>query len=167
MPQRDFAPLCFQELAIGDEWRSPARTVTEADVVAFAGLSGDFNAIHVDVEHASRTPFRKPIAHGLLGMAISSGLTSQAPRVNTLAFLSILEWSFREPIFFGDTIHVITSVEALEERARGRRGVVTWRRRLINQRGEVVQEGRTQTLVSGRDPAAERGENDSEGNSGT
>jgi acyl dehydratase len=154
--------LCFQDLAVGDEWISPARTVTEADVVAFAGISGDFNAIHIDVEFSSRTPFRRPIAHGLLGMAISSGLTSQAPRVDTLAFLAILEWSFLEPIFFGDTIHVVTSVEALQERSQGRRGVVTWRRRLINQRDEVVQEGRTQTLVRGREPEARAEEDSSE-----
>jgi 3-hydroxybutyryl-CoA dehydratase len=145
--RREILTLGFDDLAIGDEWESPRRTVTEADVVNFAGISGDFNPIHVDHDEAARGPFRKPIAHGLLGLAIVSGLTSQHPRVDTLAFLCILEWKFLQPIAFGDTIHVVSSVAGLEPRARGRRGVVTWRRRVVNQRGETLQEGSTQTLV--------------------
>ena len=125
-----------------DEWESPARTVTESDVVAFASLSGDFNPIHVDHESARQSVFRQPVAHGLLGLSFVSGLTSQAPRVDTLAFLKIVEWNFLEPIAFGDTVRVLTRVAALETRARGRRGVVTWHRRLVNQHSATVQEGR-------------------------
>lgn len=142
--------LQFDDLAVGDEWESPRRTITEADVVAFAGISGDFNPLHVDHEAAKNGPFGRPVAHGLLGLAVASGLGSSAPRVETLAFLGILDWSFREPVAFGDTVGVVTRVEALEPRARGRRGVVTWHRQLVNQHGKVVQEGRTQTLVKGR-----------------
>src|SRR5262245_23871673 len=127
------APLGFDDLSVGDEWESPRRTVTEADVVNFAGISGDFNSIHMDHAAAAEGPFRRPVAHGLLGLAIASGLASQSPRVETLAFLSILEWRFLQPINFGDTIHVITQVLSLEPSSRGRRGVVTWSRRLINQ----------------------------------
>src|SRR4051794_25201066 len=75
------ATLCFDDLTPGDEWESPARTVTEADVVAFAGLSGDYNPIHVDHEAARAGAFGRPIAHGLFGLAIVSGLGSAAPRV--------------------------------------------------------------------------------------
>lgn len=139
--------LGFLDLSVGDEWTSPGRTITEADVTAFAGLSGDFNPLHVDHEFARQGPFRRPVAHGLLGLAVSTGLTSHAPRVDTLAFLGIRDWQFVQPIAFGDTIHVRTRVVALEPKARGRRGVVTWHRQLLNQRGEVVQEGTTQTLV--------------------
>lgn len=142
--------LGFQDLAVDDAWESPRRTITEADVAAFAGLSGDFNPLHVDHEAARAGPFGKPVAHGLLGLAIASGLASQAPRVDTLAFLGILDWRFLEPIAFGDTVHVVGRVAALEPKARGRRGIVTWHRRLINQHGTTVQEGRTQTLVRGR-----------------
>lgn len=150
MPRHSLPLLGFEDLRPGDEWQSPARTVTEADVVAFAGLSGDFNPLHVD-HHAARSgPFGRPVAHGLLGLALASGLTSHAPRVDTLAFLGILEWRFLAPIGFGDTIHVLTRVEALEARSRGRRGVVTWFRQLVNQHGTVVQQGRTQTLVRSR-----------------
>ena len=150
MALRSLEILGFDDLAVGDEWESPARTVTEADVVHFAALTGDFNPIHVDHEAAGRTPFGRPIAHGLLGLAFAAGLTSSAPRVDTVAFLGILEWAFHKPIFFGDTIRVLSRIEALEPRSRGRRGVVTWHRRIVNQSGETVQEGRTQTLVRSR-----------------
>lgn len=142
--------LGYDDLVVGDEWESPARTITAADVVAFAGLSGDFNAIHVDYEKAAKGPFRKPIAHGLLGLSIGSGLSSCAPRMDTQAFLSILEWKFLEPILFGDTIRVVSTVVSIEPRSRGRRALVTWRRRLINQDDNVVQEGLTQTIVRAR-----------------
>lgn len=150
MPRHGVSTLDFNDLSLDDEWESPSRTITEADVVQFAGLSGDFNPLHMDHESARRGPFGQPVAHGLLGMAIASGLASQAPRVDTLAFLAILEWKFLHPIAFGDTIHVVTRVQALEPRSQGRRGVVTWHRRLVNQNGETVQEGRTQTLVRAR-----------------
>lgn len=154
MPRQPATGLGFQDLHPGDEWTSPARTVTEADVVAFAGVSGDFNPIHMDHETARQSAFRAPIAHGLLGLSIASGLASNAPRVETLAFLGILNWNFNAPILFGDTIHVVSRVLALEPRARGRRGVVTWHRTLVNQRGETVQEGQTQTLVRSTAPAS-------------
>lgn len=142
--------LGFDDLNVGDEWESPRRTVTEADVVAFAGLSGDFNALHVDHEFARESPFGKPVAHGLLGLAIASGLASTAPRVDTMAFLCIVEWNFVHPIAFGDTIHVLSRVESVQPRARGKRGVVTWERRIVNQQGQTVQQGRTRTLVRAR-----------------
>ena len=142
--------LYFDDFQVGDEWESPARTVTEADVVAFAGLSGDFNAIHVDHESARQGAFGRPVAHGLLGLAMSSGLSSHSPRVATLAFLAIERWNFLKPIGFGDTIRVLTRVESITPKARNRRAEVIWLRRLINQSGETVQEGITRTLVKGR-----------------
>jgi 3-hydroxybutyryl-CoA dehydratase len=104
----------------------------------------------MDHEQACRSSFGRPIAHGLLGLAIASGLASHAPRVDTMAFLAILEWKFLHPIAFGDTIRVITRVVLLEPRSRGRRGIVTWHRRLVNQHGKMLQEGMTQTLVRSR-----------------
>jgi len=139
--------LALEDLAVGDEFLSPARTVTETDVVLFAGLSGDFNPLHMDHEAARNGPFGRPVAHGLLGLALGSGLVSNAPRVRTLALIGILDWKFLKPIGFGDTLHVVSRVEAIEPRSRGRRGLVTWHRRLVNQQGQTVQEGRFQTLV--------------------
>jgi acyl dehydratase len=149
--------LSFDELHLGQQWRSLARTVTQFHVAEFAGLSGDFNPIHVDHEFARQTPFGQPVAHGLLGMAIAVGLATTAPRVDTLAFLGIREWNFQHPIAFGDTIHVVSRVDALEPRSNGRRGIVTWHRRVFNQRGEIVQEGVTQSLVQNRNRGAGTG----------
>lgn len=140
----------------------PRRTITETDVVNFAGLSGDYNPIHVDHEHARESPYRRPIAHGLLGLAVASGLSSHAPKVDTLAFLAILEWKFLKPIVFGDTLRVITRVQAVETRSRGRRGMVTWHKRIVNQAGVTIQEGLTQTLVRNRQGAGGGGAADHE-----
>jgi acyl dehydratase len=142
--------LYFDDVQIGQEWESLGRTVTEADIVNFAGLSGDFNPIHIDHEFAKSTPFRRPIAHGMLGMSICSGLGLHAPPMRTLAFLGIREWHFREPIFVGDTLRVHSKILSKEPRSRGRRGVITWQRQLVNQEGRVVQEGVTVTMVEGR-----------------
>jgi acyl dehydratase len=142
--------LYFDDVAVGQEWESQGRTLTEADIVNFAGLSGDFNPIHVDHEFAKNTPFRRPIAHGLLGIALGSGLGLYSPPMRTMAFMSIKEWHFREPIFIGDTIRMKTKVLEREARSRGRRGVVTWQRQIVNQEGRVVQEGVTVTMVEGR-----------------
>ena len=147
MTRHTWSALSFDDLKVGDEWESPRRTVTEADVALFAGLSGDFNPLHVDHHAAGQGPFGRPVAHGLLGLAIASGLMSQAPRLETLAFLAILDWKFHHPIHFGDTIRGVSRVDALEATGNGRRGVVTWHRRIYNQDDRLVQEGRTQTLV--------------------
>jgi acyl dehydratase len=148
--RHSWSVLSFAELVVGDEWETPRRTVTQADVVGFAGLSGDFNPIHVDHSNTECNPFGRPVAHGLLGLAIASGLFSHAPRVDTLAFLAILEWRFHRPILLGDTIHGLARIDAVEPRANGRRAVVTWYRSILNQDGQLVQDGRTQTLVRGR-----------------
>jgi 3-hydroxybutyryl-CoA dehydratase len=148
--QHSWSALSFDDLVVGDEWESPRRTITQADVVLFAGISGDFNPIHVDHHAAERGPFGRPVAHGLLGLSIASGLMSQAPRLDTIAFLAILEWKFHQAILFGDSIHGVSRVEALEPSGNGRRGVVTWYRRIYNQDDRLVQEGRTQTLVRAR-----------------
>ena len=121
--------LSFDDLVVGDEWESPGRTVTETDVVLFAGLSGDYNPLHTNHENAKSGPFGRPVAHGILGLAIATGLTSHAPRVDTMALLAILEWRFLLPIALGDTLSVVSRIEALEPQARGRRGIVTWHRR--------------------------------------
>ncbi len=142
--------LSFHDLIVGDEWESHGRTVTETDVVLFAGLSGDYNPHHCNHEISKNGPFGRPVAHGILGLAIATGLSSHAPRVDTMALVAILEWRFLLPIVFGDTIRVISRIEALESQARGRRGIVTWHRRILNQNAQVVQEGRSQTLVRGK-----------------
>jgi 3-hydroxybutyryl-CoA dehydratase len=142
--------LFFDDISVGQEWQTLGRTVTQADIVNFAGVSGDFNPIHMDHEFTATTLFKQPIAHGLLVFSIASGLGLYNPPMRTQAFMSIREWYFREPVFAGDTICVHTKVLSIEPRSRGRRGVVTWQKRLVNQKGKAVQEGIVVTMVEGR-----------------
>lgn len=150
MQGSETGPLGFHDVAVGQTWTSLSRTVLESDVLAFAHLTGDFNPLHVDPEFAKKTPFGQPIAHGLLGLSLVAGLGSQCPWMRTAAFLRIREWNFLKPIYFGDQVHVETEILAKEPQGRGRRGIVTWRRRLMNQAGEAVQEGITETLVEAK-----------------
>jgi acyl dehydratase len=141
------APLFFEDIVAGQIWVSPHRTVTETDVVNFAAMSGDFNPLHVDHQYAAQSHYRKPIAHGLLGLSWVAGLGSNAPNVHTIAFCAVRNWEFIKPIYFGETVYVETL--CLEKSESGRRtGKVHWHRKLLNQRDEVVQQGIFETLVA-------------------
>src|SRR5262249_14279945 len=119
-----------------------------------------FNPIHIDHHFARTTPFRRPIAHGLLVFAVGSGLGLHAPPMRTQAVVCIREWFFRNPVFPGDTVHVVSRVLAIEPRSPGRRAEVPWGRQVFNHDGKVVMEGTTVTLVQGRASikAADEGE---------
>ncbi|MCX8138746.1 MAG: MaoC/PaaZ C-terminal domain-containing protein [Thermogemmata sp.] len=145
--------LYFDDLEIGQEWISSGRTITEADIVNFAGFSGDFNPIHVDHEFAKTTPFRRPIAHGFAVFSIGSGLGVMTPPLRTIALLRVINWNFLLPVFAGDTIRIKSRVLEKTLRGRGRRGEVVWYRGLINQDNKIVQEGQIVLLVEARPPA--------------
>ena len=141
----------FEEIEVGEESESPGRTVTEADIVIFAGLSGDYNVLHTDAEFMKSSIFGERIAHGLLGLAIQSGLfTRGGIPYATLGFGTLLRWKFKSPIKIGDTIRVRARVSAKEEAPKADRGVVTVQRQVLNQRDEVVQEGETDLIVQRR-----------------
>ena len=144
--------IFFEDLRIGQEFTSPGRTVTEADIVIFAGLSGDYNVLHTDAEHMKSSIFGERIAHGLLGLGIQQGLASRGEPAAAHGLLSALNWKFRGPIKIGDTVHVLSRIAAKKDGPDARRGLVTVERRLLNQRGEVVQEGQTEHLVERRKP---------------
>jgi acyl dehydratase len=140
----------FEEIEVGEESLSPARTVTEADIVIFAGLSGDYNILHTDAEFMKQSIFGERIAHGLLGLAIQAGLFTRATQpYATLAFVG-LRWRFKNPIKIGDTIRVLARVLAKKETAKPDRGLITLERKVLNQRSEVVQEGETDLMVERR-----------------
>ena len=140
----------FDDIAVGEEYESPGRTVTEADIVLFAGLSGDYNVVHTDAEFMKKSAFGERIAHGLLGLAIQAGLFTRAtPAYATLAFLG-LRWKFKAPIKIGDTIRLRARVLTKKETSQGDRGVITLERTVLNQRDEVVQEGETDLMVERR-----------------
>jgi acyl dehydratase len=151
VPMLEASRQYFEDIQVGDEYLSPGRTVTEADIVAFAGLSGDYNVLHTDAEFMKGSIFGERIAHGLLGLSISSGLGTRAvPRpFATLAFLG-LRWRFKGPIRIGDTIKVRLRVTDKRETSKPDRGIVTIQRHVLNQRGEIVQEGDTEIMVERR-----------------
>ena len=112
-------PLPYDELHVGDRWRSQSRTITEADVVGFAGITGDFDPLHVDHETARKSPFGKPIAHGLLGFSYVAGLGLHSLWAATVALTGIRQWQLLKPVYVGDTVHVVT--EILDKHPSGRR----------------------------------------------
>jgi len=144
--------LYWEEFEVGQVYETPARTVTEADVSAFAGLSGDYNPLHTDAEYCKGTPFGERIAHGLLGLAIVSGLKARLGIMDgtALAFLG-LNWNFKAPIRFGDTVRARITISDKRPTSKPDRGVIVQSIELINQRGEVVQSGE-HTLLMRRKP---------------
>jgi len=140
----------FDEIALGEEYESPGRTVTESDIVMFAGLSGDYNVLHTDAEFMKQSIFGERIAHGLLCLAIQSGLFGRATQAYaTLAFVG-LRWKFKAPVKIGDTIRLRAKVIARKDLPEPGRGLVTLQRTLLNQRDEVVQQGETDLIVEKR-----------------
>ncbi|QDV65002.1 MaoC family dehydratase [Crateriforma conspicua] len=140
--------LYFEDLAVGDRWFSPERVITEQDVADFAALTGDHDPLHRDAS-SHGLPFGEPVAHGLLGLSVLAGLSTEHPRVSTLALTGLSEWSFEAPIYFGDRVRVATTVSEIQPHGR-RAARVTWLRELINQSDRVVQRGHLVTLVASK-----------------
>jgi acyl dehydratase len=147
------ATVYFEDIPVGEEYTSPGRTVTEADVVIFAGLSGDYNVLHTDAEHMKASLFGERIAHGLLGLSIQQGLLDRVVPGQAVGPLAAVKWKFKGPIKIGDTIHVHAKVSAKKETDKPDRGVITVERQVLNQRNEVVQEGETELVVERRPSA--------------
>ena len=139
--------LYFDDFSVGQKFVSKSRTLTEADIVNFAGLSWDHNQLHTDVEYAGQTQYGKRIAHGLLGVVAHAGLTYQLTEDSILALLE-LSWKFHLPIHIGDTIHVEQTVKDLRKSSSGERGILTFEKKVINQSNEVVQTGSTTILLA-------------------
>ena len=144
-------PVYLEDIEVGMEMTSARRTVTEADIVAFAGLSGDYNPLHTDEIFArEETPFRGRIAHGLLVLSIADGLRNLFDDWAHLAWLEV-QRRFVGPTYPGDTIHAVRSVEDVRpSTSRPGTGVVTVTIEVVKQDGEVVQRGRDVLLVSAR-----------------
>jgi len=136
----------FEELSIGQKWTSPRRTVTESDIVIFAGMTGDYDRAHVDHDYASKSRFKQPLMHGMMGMAWVAGLSTTAPAVKTMALVSVEQWKFLRPVHIGDTVYVVTEVVELASGGRSA-GKVTWKKSLLNQNAEEVQSGLFVALV--------------------
>jgi acyl dehydratase len=141
----------FEEIEPGDRFVTPGRTVTEADVVGFAALTGDSHPQHTDAEWAAAGRFGERIAHGLLVLSYAAGLVPFDPE-RVVALRRVGDAVFKAPVRIGDTIHVEGSVEDKRELDEGH-GLVTCRWRVLNQRGKLVLRASVDAVWR-REPAA-------------
>lgn len=148
--------LMFEQFEVGETYRSPARTVTEADVVSFAGLSGDYNPLHTNAEFAGQTPFGERIAHGMLLAAMATGMANWTGvfEGTTIALMEQLI-RYKSATKFGDTVHLELTVAEKKTTSKPDRGVVTFDSQVLNQRGEVVIEGQWVLMMRRQAEAAE------------
>src|SRR5213594_5102453 len=128
----------FDDIQVGEEYESPGRTVTETDIVMFAGLSGDYNVLHTDAEFMKSSIFGERIAHGLLCLAIQSGLFTRATAPYATLGFGGLRWKFKAPVKIGDTIRLRAKVTVKKDLPKPDRGLITLQRTVLNQRDEVV-----------------------------
>jgi acyl dehydratase len=143
----------FEDFEVGQAFESPARTVTQTDIINFACLSGDFNEVHTNFEYCKTTPFGEPIAHGPLVYAIMGGL-QYASGINDgtlLALLQIDNWRLLDVVKHGDTIRLRSKVVDKKESSKPDRGVITFKRECVRHDGRVVQEMQA-TLLYRRRP---------------
>ena len=146
----------FEDIEIGDRVVSVGRTVTESDIVNFAGLSGDFNLIHTDKEYATNSIAGQRIAHGLLVKAIAAGLFTRtsynASLSETLtALVEFRNWKMKKPVIIGDTVHMEAEIiEKEDTRPEAKSAKVVMKRTILNQRDEVCQFGEYVFLIKKR-----------------
>ncbi len=147
--------LYFEDFSVGMALETHGRTITESDILGFAGISGDFNPMHTDETYAQGTQFRKRVAHGLLGLSIASGLAYQMGFLDgTVIAFTNLEWKFRAPVFIGDTLRVQVKVTKLREMRQTGGGFVTFDVKIVNQDDIVTQKGEWTILVASKPQAA-------------
>ena len=147
--------MYFAEFGVGQSVVSAGRTVTESDIVTFAGLSGDYNQIHTDAEFSQETQFGQRVAHGILGLSIASGLAVQTGLMEgtIMAFREINNWRFSLPIFIGDTIHVVLEVKETKAMPRIGGGAIVIELDVRNQKDETVMKGSWTALIASRPEA--------------
>lgn len=144
--------LYFEEFEEGAELVTPARTITETDIQLFAGLTGDYNQLHTDVEFCKDTVFGQRVAHGLLGLSIASGLGTRLGFIEgTAVALREVTWKFTGPIFIGDTIHLEVKVAHKKAMPRLGMGMVTFDIALVNQKNETLQKGQWKALIQSQE----------------
>jgi acyl dehydratase len=142
----------YADLHVGMSFRSPGRTITDADLVGFAGLTGDYSELHTSDVYAKRSQFGRRVAHGLLGLTYAHGLMwprTGALRETAIAFLGISDWKFTGPIFIGDTIFVNYRIAELRDsKSKPTQAIATFDVQIVNQDDQVVQQGRKVLLMS-------------------
>lgn len=144
--------LKYSDLHVGLSFRSPGRTITDADLVGFAGLTGDYSELHTSDVYAKASQFGRRVAHGLLGLTYAHGLMwarTGELRETAIAFLGIDDWKFKAPIFVGDTIFVNYRIAELRDsRSKPTQAIAVFDVEVVNQDGAVCQRGRKALLMS-------------------
>jgi acyl dehydratase len=142
----------FEDLHVGMAFRSPGRTITDADLVAFAGLTGDYSELHTSDVYAKNSQFGRRVAHGMLGLAYAHGLMwarTGELRETAVAFLGISDWRFLEPIFVGDTIFVNYRISELRDsRSKPTQAIAVFDVAVVDQDDRTLQRGSKALLVS-------------------
>jgi Acyl dehydratase len=146
----------FEDIKVGDSCLSVGRTITEADIVNFAGISGDYNTLHTDAEYAKSSIAGQRLAHGLLAMVVASGLFTRtaynlAITETLTAMTEVRSWKFKKPVLIGDTIRVkVEVIEKTDSKPESTSGKAVFRRTVLNQRNEEVHVGETVMLIKKR-----------------
>lgn len=145
-------PLTFEDVEVGFRFETPSRTVTEADLAAFAEISGDFNPLHTDAAFATGSIYGERIAHGALVLSFATGLRQRVGLFDgtLMGLLEIRRWRFRAPVRIGDTIRVHSEVIELHAGSKPDRGVMVQRVEVLNQADDIVNEGEFVLLLKRR-----------------
>ena len=142
----------YADLHVGMAFRSPGRTITDADLVGFAGLTGDYSELHTSEVYAKNSQFGRRVAHGLLGLAYAHGLMwarTGELRETAVAFLGINDWKFLGPIFVGDTIFVNYKISELRDsKSRPTQAIAVFDVSVVDQNDRMVQRGSKALLLS-------------------
>lgn len=141
----------YDESKVGDVQITASRTITEADIVNFGGIIGDYNPLHFDAEYMKDHMFGQRIAHGMLTLSFATGLVNQlGSNLKTILAFRGLEFAFKAPVFIGDTIHVEMTVTEKNDAPKFNGGWVTQAVKVVKQDGTVVQEGKWTALVANK-----------------
>jgi 3-hydroxybutyryl-CoA dehydratase len=144
----------LEDYELGEVFLSPARTITETDVVLFASLTGDWHPLHTDATYARTTVFGERIAHGMLTMSIGMvlvlrlGQNLYLPK-HFIALSGIDGLRFTAPVRLGDTIHSVNRVAALDVKD-ATRGVLQYESEILNQENKTVVRWTSRMLVARR-----------------
>lgn len=146
--------MFFEDFSVGQTFTSQGRTITETDVVLFAGWSWDTNPPHTDAESMKGSRFGGRIAHGMLGLSVAMGLASRLGvfEDSSIALLGVDGWRFHAPIRIGDTVHVTVEITGTRLTSAGDAGILSRRFTLTNQDGAAVQSGDIGLMVATRPP---------------
>lgn len=141
--------VSFASLEPGQTFKGTGRTLTEVDHGMFMMLVGDWHAIHADEEYARTTPLGRRVTHGTLGIALAMGMQYTVMDFTDpiVGALGIDDWKFKAPLFVGDTVHVEVEILGKRVTSSGDKAIVQRKIRLINQTGQIVQEGRSDIML--------------------